>query len=439
MKTEVKAMGLIGIFALMAITGVSFATLSGPSPIPNPPTFSVSSNLTTLCKGLTNYIPIIVYNGGNNNPSIGITDLVNTNMQFINLAVSPSRSLLPEGNGTAFIPSLSSFNSIMVLLPVFVTANASLLTTAQVGINYYYLTYYEDQESRNITFEVESCGSPLSVNIQPKTVASGQIQNLSINVTNTGNTTLNSVYVHYSVPSIDGAIIGSSQAQFGSLTPGQSQRISTSIFVSRNASIESFPFNLTATFFNSSKIEQVVNSTSLIPVGAIDLSTSGLTVTPSSATPGSIISVSFVLTDIGTAGASAVSVGAVLPSGFSAFGSNPVYVGDISADEQAPVTLSLQASNSITPGTYKIPIKINYLNPLRQNVTVMSNVSVTIGSGTSAFGSSGTSGGRFAAGGGGSGIYLAGGIFLPIILVIAIIAVSYLYIRERRKNKRASK
>lgn len=424
-----RFLGIFGALLMIIVFGVSFATLSGPSPIPNPPTFVVTTNAATLCKGTTNYIPITITNVGNTNPSIGITSLNGTQMQYIEVSLGQSRSLLSAGNGTAYINNVNPHTSKTVYLPIFVSANASLITSAQIDINYYYLVYYSDSEVRNLTFEAQSCGSPLSVDISPKTLASGQIQNLSINLTNNGTTTLNDVYVHYTMPAIDGAVIGNTQTQIGSLASKKSIHISTALFVSRNASIESFPFNISATFYNGSSIEQVVNSTSLLPVGTIDLETSGLTLSPSISTPGSIFSISFILTDIGTSGASAVTVYAKPVAGFTPFGANPTYVGDIGTDSQAPVTVTLTAASTLKSGNYTIPLKINFLNGLRENVSEYMNVSVSVISGN-AIGAIGSARGAYV-----TQKKKSSGLvfFVMVIIIIALIALYYL---ERKKNRK---
>ena len=425
---------IIALVAATAIVGVAGAATSGPSPIPSPPAFSITSNVLVLCKGETNYVPITVTDGGPagaSYPSIGVSNLTGTAMDQIELSISPTKDILPESTGTIYIGIIKANSSSTTNLPLFVSSNASLITGIGMQIVYSYDVFYTDSETRNLTFEVISCGSPLGVSVNPKTVTSGEIQNLSINFTNTGNATLKDLYVHYSVPGIDGAVVGSTQAELGSLGIGKSDRLNVSLFVSRNASIESFPLNLSATFYNMNSLEQVSNSTSLIPIGSIDLSLSGLTISPTVALPGGIVSISFVLTDIGTSGASAISVGAAAPPGFTSFGSNPVYVGDVSADSQSPVTISLELSNTVKPGTYNIPLKINYLNSLRQNITSTSNVVITVGQG-----------GTFAAGGKEAAVRApaAGGssalAVITAILALALITMSYLFIKERKRGRR---
>lgn len=430
------AVTMLGVFVLLGIGGIAFAGVSGTAPIPTPPPFTISTSLLTLCKGAINYIPVNVTDNYFKSQGIGVANMSGEQMQYVEISLNPTKDLLQSGNGTIYLGNINANHSVTAMLPIFVSENTSLLTTVGIGINYNFLQVYSDSEVRNLTFEAEACPSPLSVSVEPKTLVSGEIQNVSINFTNTGNSTLKDLFVHYSLPSIDGAVVGSSQSEIGDLAPFSTYRLNASIFVSRNASIESFPFNLTATFYNGNdSIVQVSNSTSLIPIGAIDLSSSGLTLSPATVAPGGIISISFVLTDIGTSGASAVSVGAILPKGFSPFGTIPVYIGDISADSQSPVTLTLETTNAVRPGTYSIPLQVNYLNSLRQNVSTTSNVVVIVSN--SAFGASGELGS-------GATTYVSkrsssSGVALPLILIVIIAAVSYLYVKERKKNKKGSR
>ena len=141
---------------------------------------------------------------------------------------------------------------------------------------------------------------------------------------------------------------------------------------------------------------------------------------------GSIFSISFVLTDIGTSGASAASAYVLMPQGFGSYRTNPVYIGDIGADTQSPVTVTLISGSNLKPGVYNIPIRINYLNGLRQNQTSMMNVSVNI---TKPSPNASVTGRPQQARSSGGGL-------LTIILFIALVAVAWLYYQERKKGKK---
>ena len=193
------------LIAALAVSGVAFAGTSGPSPIPNPPAFSVTTNSLVFCRGETNYVPITVTDGGPagaSYPSVGVSNLTGTAMDQVELSVSPGKGILPEGIGTVYIGVIHANSSSTANIPLFVSSNASLITSIGVQIGYSYDVFYTDSETRNLTFEVVSCGSPLAISVNPKTVTSGEIQNLTINFTNAGNATLNNLYVHYSMPGL---------------------------------------------------------------------------------------------------------------------------------------------------------------------------------------------------------------------------------------------
>ncbi len=61
---------------------------------------------------------------------------------------------------------------------------------------------------RNISFGVERCPTSLSIAILPKVLISGKIENITLNLTNNGNTALNYISMHASVPNTDGTFLG---------------------------------------------------------------------------------------------------------------------------------------------------------------------------------------------------------------------------------------
>ncbi len=415
----------LAMFAMLS-TGIAYAGTSGPAPVPLPPNFQIIAKPILLCKGQINAIPVTVTNAKTNYLGVGSQNLTGTTMQGVTLGLGSSKYLAPAGNGTAYIGSVPNLDSATVYLDVFVNESAPLINTVPISISYYYLQLYSDSEVRNVSLIAVQCPSQLTVNMTPKTLTSGEIQNLTIRIKNNGNSSLSNINVHWSLPPIDGAVVGADEQNIAFLGAGNESKVKASIFVSRNASIESFPVNITATFYSGTQLEQVLNSTSIIPTGAINLLPSGVTLSPSTVPSGSIFSISFVLTDIGTSGASAASAYVTMPKGFSSYGANPVYIGDIAADTQSPVTVTLTSNSTLKPGVYGIPIKINYLNGLRQNQTEMMNVSVNITAPNANL-----STGRYSQqkSSGGSGI-------LTLILFIAFVAAAYLYYKERKKSKK---
>ncbi len=410
---------------LLLVLPLAFAGTSGPAPIPAPPNFHISSNATYLCKGQINYIPIIVTDGGTpTSLATGSQTGYGPTMQNTQLSVASTKNMYPAGNVTATAPNINPGNSSMLKVPAFVNANASTNLQAQININYYYDTLYSDSETRNLSFLAQSCPSGLNISIFPKILTQGVIQNITVNLTNSRNASISSLLLHLTGPSQQGTLRTTQPTQVALIPAHSSISMKESLFIARNSTqiqSVSVPLNVTATFYNGTNLYQVFESLPTLASGIVDLETSGFTVSPSIPSPLSVFSISFVMTDIGTTGASAMTVTPIPPKGFSAFGSNSTFVGDIGADTQTPVTFSMIAGNSIAPGTYSIPIRLNYLNNLRQNITVWANTTVTIAPAVANI-STGLNGRTSSSG---SGLFI-------LILIIAIIVLGYLYYKERK-------
>ncbi len=407
--------GLLSLIAVCMIVPLAFATLSGPAPIPNPPSFRLTTQTTTLCRGMTNYIPINITNGGS---------VTQATMSSITVGLAPGvKGLYESGNGTVAGRDLRPGQSETVYLPVFVSANVSELVFGGITINYYYNTLYSDYEVRNTSFATQTCPQPLSVSLSPQVLTAGVIQNMALNLTNTGAIPINSISVIFTLPGIDGAWLSPQPLQITTLAPHTTMRVNESVYISRNAS-QSVPLNVTASYYNGTSLQQAAIYGQFLASGVISMSPSSFTTSPAVPTPQSVFSISFILTNTGTSAASAVTVTPIPPAGFTSYGTNTVFVGSIGVDTQTPVTVSLIASNSVKSGSYSIPIKVSYMNGLRQSVTTWANTSVVLGEAQAI---NYTQIAR-ARGGGGGGLVI-------LILIVLVIVLLVLLIRERRRAK----
>ncbi|VVB77069.1 Uncharacterised protein [uncultured archaeon] len=368
-----KMMYLLALLAFFPV--ITLAGITGTAPIPPAPNFYVNSSMVGLCRGQVTYVPITVGNrGATGNPA----------MQNIVLSWANARGLSPISNYTATISNVSAKSSKTVYLPVLVSPSAASFISTAVNINYNFYTMYSDSEVRNISFSTYACPSPLSVAIDPEIITEAGQQNLTFNLTNTGNSTLSMLSVSLSSSGHRGVVlVGNQPEPVVSLLPNMSAYVNQGIYVTTDNISQLIPINVSVNFYNGSNLNQLFYNHYLLFGGIIDLNTSSLTVSPSVVTKGSTFSISFVLTNMGTSPASSVTAKTLSPAGFTPYGTNPTFVGSIAADSQSSVTLSLTAKTNLTSGTYTVPIKINYLNELRQNLTKWVNVSVKI-SGTSA-------------------------------------------------------
>jgi hypothetical protein len=433
MKIGAITMLLISLSVCVPVALAAVTTSSAPAP----PNFYITSNTSDLCKGLVNYIPITLTNGGiPEYLNIGGTNTKGPAMDDIQLGLSGTKSGYLIGNGTVSVPPLNATNSTSVNIPVFINANASSVLSLGISINYYFDTFYEDSEVRNLTFGTETCNSPLRVDISPQALTTQTRENITFNLTNNGSTTLNSITLHVTAPSTDLAWLTSQTIQVPHLMPKSSAHVNETVYVAQNAS-QLFPLNFSANYFyNNSRLGQISDSIIMLSGGIISIEPSSLTTSPSPVTPGSIVSISFILTNLGTSSASTVIVTPTAPPGFVPFGSNSVFVGTIAPSGQSPVTLTFTIANNTKAGNYQIPVEVSYLNSLRSNLSISFNTSVEVGAAGFALGASSNASQvavRRNFSGGGFELY---GILTPILAITTIVFLS-LYIRERRKRRHA--
>ena len=93
------------LLLMVAVPALAFAGTTGPSPVPNPPSFQVSTNTLTLCKGVVNYIPITVSNLGKFNGSITMGSLqlgISSGKSIVAVANGSTKTMVSTNNGTTW-------------------------------------------------------------------------------------------------------------------------------------------------------------------------------------------------------------------------------------------------------------------------------------------------------------------------------------------------
>ncbi len=413
------------VLLLLMFPAVVFAGLSGEAPIPAPPNYTITTSMQSLCKGVVNYVPITI----TNEKTLG-----GPQMQNIVLSLVNSRTVFAYSNSTLNAGTINSSNSKTFYMPLLVSTNASSYTSLEIAINYYFYNMYSDSEMTNMSFSTYSCPTPLSITLSPKIIPSGSVRNLVLNLTNTGNTILNQISLSIAVGKNNqnnSATIINQPPFVPKLAPKKSVQLNTSVYLTV---AQLFPIYLTGTFYNGSTLNQVSDNTYLMSGGLINLAPSGLTISPSSPMTGSEFSASFELTNTGTTSATSTSVTAMPPKGIAPFVSNYTYVGTISSSSQDSVSLAFTTSNTLSPGTYVIPVKVNYLDGLLNNVSTWANFSVTLNSSSKSVVSSSGSSSHYTATGSSTGT--SGGYVIPAILVVAVAVLAWLVFKTRRHAKR---
>ncbi len=357
-----KHFKIIALLCMVFLFGEALSTLGGPEPIPNPPTFSITSPSMTVCSGQVSTLPITVVTNGE--------------MQNVQLSVLNSQYVSPIGNLTEVINNILPSKQQIVNFTIFVNTNSSFIPV-QISISYFYHTLYSDSEIRNTTLWVKTCKQPISIKFYPKYLVQGRIQNLFLNITNTGTNNLSSISIRPSFPPLEAALVSPQPIVVNSINEGKSAITNASIYVYQNVS-QLLPINLNVSFFNGTLFERIPVDLDVLTTGLINFTASSISVSPQNPSEDSIFSVSFILTNTGTSTASAVTVTSFPGNQFTQFGSNSTFIGSIPPDSQTSATLSFFVKNYTEIGNYSIPIKIMYLNNLRQSLNMSIAVPITV-------------------------------------------------------------
>ena len=419
MKTKTGLLYILVMLSLVCVPSILSAGTNGPSPIPNPPNFFISSYATALCRGQVNFVPITITNAGTSF-ALGSPNVEGSQMQNIQLSLSDSKSVYSLSNSTVNAGNINPNTTVTVYMPIFIAANASSITTVQIGINYYFYALYSDSEVRNLTFGVQTCKTPLLLNVTPRILTSGGIEDIKVNLTNTGPKELNNISVSLQTTNNNAAELTTQPTEVNSILPGRTVTINDSLYVYSNAS-QSFAGNFTINFYNGTSLRQLYQKFAFLSTGTILINYSSLSLSPSNPAPGSIFSISFILTNTGTTGATDTYVIASPPSGIKPFGSPSTFVGSLGEGTQTPVTISLQVSNNTKPGNYQVPIKVEYQNSLRNNLTTTFNVTVPVSNSAPVLLKTEASTHK------GSGTVLVG-----IVIIVIVGIAGYLMLRKRR-------
>ena len=127
----------------------------------------------------------------------------------------------------------------------------------------------------------------------------------------------------------------------------------------------------------------VSRSLSLLSPGYVNITNTGTTQLPDVATPGSVVSLTGTLLNTGSISASAVTLITHSVSGVSVLGENSTFLGSIGTYSPTAFTVSVTLSRSIKPGTYEIPITLEYINNLNQKENELIDMPLVVSSGNS--------------------------------------------------------
>ncbi len=373
--------------------------------------------------------------GSVNNLTIKLRNTGSGYAYDIKPSIAASSSLNPVGEpGEA--ASLAPNATAYLTIPVYVSPGAAgQSVSAQLSLAY--SDAYGNNESLQTTLDLYGVApaSQVSLTSQYEDVEEGAPQNTSIIVSNSGGTPITNVTVQLT-PESPMTIIGSDgYFSFPYIAAHSNVSMPVNLYVTSSSSTVA-TLSAQISYVFDGQAESGTRDLSFLTPGAINITETSTSLLPAAPTQGGIFSVTGTLLNSGTTSASALSISTSGVNGISVLGANSTFIGTVGVDSPTSFTVSFEASRTVKPGTYTIPLRIEYLNNLNQKQSKLIEVPVQIASSsansTFVTGNSSFVKGSFNRKKGDSGLLL----IVAIIIVAAVAAVAYMKVFRKRTGKK---
>ena len=350
-------------------------------------------------------------------------------------SIAASSSLNPVGEpGEA--ASLAPNATAYLTIPIYVSPGAAgQSVSAQLSLAY--SDAYGNNESLQTTLDLYGVApaSQVSLTSQYEDVEEGAPQNTSIIVSNSGGTPITNVTVQLT-PESPMTIIGSDgYFSFPYIAAHSNVSMPVNLYVTSSSSTVA-TLSAQISYVFDGQAESGTRDLSFLTPGAINITETSTSLLPAAPTQGGIFSVTGTLLNSGTTSASALSISTSGVNGISVLGTNSTFIGTVGVDSPTSFTVSFEASRTVKPGTYTIPLRIEYLNNLNQKQSKLIEVPVQIASSsansTFVTGNSSFVKGSFNQKKGDSGLLL----IVVIIIAAAVAAVAYMKVFRKRTGKK---
>ena len=373
--------------------------------------------------------------GSVNNLTIKLRNTGSGYAYDIKPSIAASSSLNPVGEpGEA--ASLAPNATAYLTIPIYVSPGAAgQSVSAQLSLAY--SDAYGNNESLQTTLDLYGVApaSQVSLTSQYEDVEEGAPQNTSIIVSNSGGTPITNVTVQLT-PESPMTIIGSDgYFSFPYIAAHSNVSMPVNLYVTSSSSTVA-TLSAQISYVFDGQAESGTRDLSFLTPGAINITETSTALLPAAPTQGGIFSVTGTLLNSGTTSASALSISTSGVNGISVLGTNSTFIGTVGVDSPTSFTVSFEASRTVKPGTYTIPLRIEYLNNLNQKQSKLIEVPVQIASSsansTFVTGNSSFVKGSFNQKKGDSGLLL----IVVIIIAAAVAAVAYMKVFRKRTGKK---
>lgn len=330
---------------------------------------SLSSTVTSLSVGQTNSVSLFVQS----NWSSPIKSL------FVVVAAQAPLSIVGS-DGSFSISGLGASQTASIAISLYVSPTSAYSWPITVTSTYVSVdgSLHSDQKTLSFLLNSQFGLSPLSLSVQPSTLTSGKVNNLTLAISNTGSYQITRLTATFSFPGAQINWLQPDIFQAQAIPPGQNATVQARVYAP--------PLSTTTTtlqvslkyYDNNNVLNTETRSLGLLARGAVQLTLVDLSTVPQNPTPGQIFSATATVTNIGTITASAVTATADVPAGLRIFGSKSVFVGDMQVNTPTTFTISFFVENETRPGNYQIPVQLTYLDNLRSQLSAGLTVAVQV-------------------------------------------------------------
>jgi len=322
------------------------------------------------------------------------------------LSSGSSQFMIVGGEGKWTVDSIKKGQSVSLPVTIYASSGSmGSLYLFPVTISYTdNLTYVED--SRYAAARVLTTTLPTSVfqfEISTQNLKAGEVNNFTISVRNTYNTTAEGVTVQigmpgasisssssymssqgssFSIPSGSSSsfiLIGEDGSWFiGNMAPGEERSIPVSVYISPSSSGSMAAFSVGASYTDIfGKAHQETKSIGVIVRGAIDFEILETSTFPIYITPGKSFSLSVNLINLGTSTATSMIVtpranGQLVPASDA-----KIFLGDVAVNVPSSFTISYIAGD-VSNGTYSVEAFYTYKDTLGQKLNGTLEIPITI-------------------------------------------------------------
>ncbi|MEM3403044.1 MAG: hypothetical protein QXJ17_00620 [Nitrososphaeria archaeon] len=332
-------------------------------------TFKVHPSTSYLTPNELNRIDITIDNQGS------------TAMKDLRIKLSPQPPLTIIGtDGETNLGTLAPGQKTQFPITAYLPSTSSDSTSVSLTITYLDESQIIRSEVKTLSFLLKRTSelSPISIKVQPNTLVAGKANNLTILVSNIGTTPLRSISIMYSFQGGQFTWLQPDISQADQLLPGESFMVDAKIFAPPTSTASTILQASIKYYDTQNNLKQEIRNIGLLSQGLINLQMVDFSILPERPTIGQIFSVTVTLTNIGTIVSSAVIATPHLPSGFKMFGSNSIFIGDMQVNTPTTFTLSILITNTTKPGTYQIPVELTYFDNLRNQHTIIRNITLDV-------------------------------------------------------------